>query len=168
MGESLVDAVFDKLGALDQEKKAEKNKVRKHGVGIAGDTGNRKHCAQYKGAMEVMVACVWDEDVGRPIAEPLACKDLGNDQTAAQGSLAYKAAFERAGFLAESLIQTETDNTDHAQLGMRNFISDVQKGVPTAKQRAIVENCYRHLTVLEEQAAMTAAFAGDEVDPHTQ
>ena len=61
------------------------------------------------------------------------------------------------------LLQCETDNTDHAQLGMRNFISDVLKDVPLESRRAIVENCYRHLTVLEEQAAMGAAFSGDEV-----
>eukprot|EP00966_Prymnesium_polylepis_P320462 7376848-Prymnesium_polylepis.1 len=112
--------------------------------------------------MEVMVACVWEDGVG-PVAEPLACKDLGNDQTALQGSLAYKAAYERGGFSAEQLIQCETDNTDHAQLGMRNFISDTLKDVPAEKRRAIVENCYRHLSVLEEQACMTAAFPGDEV-----
>ena len=158
----LIDAVFDKLGALDQEKTAEVNKARKHGVAIAGDTGNRKHCAQYKGAMEVMVACVWEEGVG-PAAQPLACKDLGNDQTAQQGSLAYKAAFDRAGFTGDQLLQAETDNTDHAQLGMRNFISSCLSSVPEKKRRAIVENCYRHLTVLEEQAAMSAAFPGDEV-----
>ena len=77
--EKLVDGAFDKLGALDQELSAAANKVRKHGVAIAGDTGNRKHCAQYKGAMEVMAACVWEAAVG-PVAKPLACKDLGNDQ----------------------------------------------------------------------------------------
>ena len=163
IGETLIDSVFDKLGALDLEKRAEENKARKHGVAIAGDTGNRKHCAQYKGAMEVMVACVWEDGVG-PVAQPLACKDLGNDQTAQQGSLAYKAAFDRGGFTAEQLIQAETDNTDHAQLGMHSFISDVLKDVPVEKRRAIVENCYRHLTVLEEQACMRAAFPGtDEV-----
>eukprot|EP00966_Prymnesium_polylepis_P205248 4756310-Prymnesium_polylepis.1 len=118
INEALIDGAFEKLGALDQEKRAAVNKARRHGVAIAGDTGNRKHCAQYKGAMEVMVACVWEEGVG-PVAEPLACKDLGNDQTARQGSATYKAAFDRGGFTAEQLIQAETDNTEHAQLGMR-------------------------------------------------
>ena len=162
INEALIDGAFEKLGALDQEKRAAVNKARKHGVAIAGDTGNRKHCAQYKGAMEVMVACVWEEGVG-PVAQPLACKDLGNDQTARQGSTAYKAAFDRGGFTAEQLIQAETDNTEHAQLGMRNFIADALKDVPPEKRRAIVENCYRHLSVLEEQACMRAAFPGDEV-----
>ena len=160
--EKLVDAAFDKLGALDMEVRAKANKVRKHGVAIAGDTGNRKHCAQFKGAMEVMVACVWEDGVG-PVAEPLACKDLGNDQSALQGSLAYRAAFDRAGFTPSMLLQAETDNTDHAQLGMRNFIADVLKGVPPERRRALVENCYRHLAVLEEQGAMAAAFPNDEI-----
>ena len=84
-------------------------------------------------------------------------------QTAHQGALAYKAAFDRGGFSPEMLLQAETDNTDHAQIGMRSFIADVLKDVPLEKRRAIVENCYRHLTVLEEQAAMGAAFPGDEI-----
>lgn len=62
------------------------------------------------------------------------------------------------------LLQVETDNTEHAQLGMRKFVEAVLLADPTTKKgRAIVENCYRHLTVLEEQAAMAAAFAGDEI-----
>eukprot|EP00966_Prymnesium_polylepis_P208718 4835727-Prymnesium_polylepis.1 len=39
---------------------------------------------------------------------------------------------------------------------MRNFISHTLKDVPAEKRRAIVENCYRHLSVLEEQACMVA------------
>ena len=160
---ALVDGAFDKLSMLDQENSAEAAKLRKHGVAIAGDTGNRKHCAQYKGAMEVMVQSYWEEGVG-PTAKPLACTDLGNDQTAQQGHLAYKAAFDRAGLTAKMLLQVETDNTEHAQLGMRKFVEAVLLADPTTKKgRAIVENCYRHLTVLEEQAAMAAAFAGDEI-----
>ena len=59
---ALIDAVFDQLGALDQEKAAEVNKARKHGVAIAGDTGNRKHCAQYKAQWRRWChACGWRE-----------------------------------------------------------------------------------------------------------
>ena len=109
------------------------------------------------------MSCVWVEGVG-PVAQPLACTDLGSDQTAQQRSLAYKAAFDCAGFIGEQLLQCETDNTDHAQLGMRNFVASCLSSVPAqAKRRAIVENCYRHLPVLEEQAAMSVAFPGDEV-----
>ena len=57
----LVTSAFEKLGALDMEQRAAQNKQRKHGVAIAGDTGSRKHAAQYKGAMEVRDGYVYLE-----------------------------------------------------------------------------------------------------------
>eukprot|EP00966_Prymnesium_polylepis_P331794 7387361-Prymnesium_polylepis.1 len=79
-----VSTAFARLGALDLEARQEKNRSDVHGHAIASDTGNRKHMAQYKGAMEVVALTCWDAELGKPVSVPIACKDLGNNQTAQQ------------------------------------------------------------------------------------
>ena len=158
LNQAFVDDAFAKLGALDAEKRQGVNSNDKYYHAIASDTGNRKHCAQYKGAMEVVALTRWDAKQNKPISEPIACKDLGNNQTALQGCQALRAVHAREGLRREKCTQVAGDSTEHAYQQRTQFV----KGL-ASNDKATVENCYRHLIVLEEHAAMEAAFPGDEI-----
>ena len=160
-----VDQAFHKLGAMDAEDLAAELAKDLHSWAIASDTGNRKTLSQYDGAMELMSLTRWRGkrgEKGEPFTSPLACKDLGNNQTARQGCAALLAAFERAKLQASKLSQVEGDSTEHAEQQRRKFITALEQ-LGLQAGRAIAENCYRHLTVLEEKAVMEAAYPGAEV-----
>ena len=156
---SLVPPAFSKLGIMDREARVGRNKADPHMKSIAGDTGADKTKSQYHGAMELIAMCSWALDQSGPICEPIACTDLGGDQSARQGKAAYTAAIEREGITADKLSSLETDNTDHARMTLEGVVATLDP----ATCRAIIEGCYRHLTVLEEKAAMDAAFPDEEV-----
>ena len=147
------------VSIMDREVRVERNKADPHMKSIAGDSGADKTKSQYHGAMELIVMCSWALDQSGPICEPIACTDLGGDQSARQGQAAYTAAIEREGITADRLSSLETDNTDHARMTLEGVVAKLD---PT-ELKAIVEGCYRHLAVLEEKAAMDAAFPDEEV-----
>ena len=165
LNNAFVDSAIAKLGALYAEARHKVLSVDTHCHSIASDTGNRKHMAQYKGAMEVVALTRWDSSQCKPVSEPLACKDLGNNQTALQGCAALLAVHKRAGLRPEKCIQAAGDSTEHAHQQRVKFLNKLsqQGGVAPDQVRSQAENCYRHLTVLEENAAMEAAYPGEEV-----
>jgi hypothetical protein len=129
---------------------------------VAGDTGADKTKAQYHGHMELIVLCSWL--LGQVVCEPIACTDLGGDQSSKHASEVYLAALEREGVAVDRLTSLESDNTDHARMGLEGVLASL----PKEACLAIVEGCYRHLTVLEENGAMEAAFPDEEVVNYTR
>ena len=63
---------------------------------------------------------------------------------------------------ADKLTSAEGDSTEHAHQQRCKFIAELEK-LGLKPNRALAENCYRHLAVLEESAAMNAAFPGEEL-----
>ena len=125
-----VDHAFHKLGVMDAEDLAAEHAADLHSWAIASDTGNRKTLSQYNGAMELMSLTRWKGkpgEKGEPVTSPLACKDLGNNQTARQGCAALLAAFERAKLQALKLTQVEGDSTEHAEQQRRKFITALEQ-----------------------------------------
>ena len=77
-------------------------------------------------------------------------------------TLACQAVYQREGLRPEMLSQLGGDNTDHA-LQQRGRTAEFLAALSGKPSRAMVENCYRHLCVLEEKAAMAVSFQQDEV-----
>ena len=163
---SLAKDAFEKLGEVDRQRKVERNSREKHAVAVASDTGAAKTSSQHKDAMEVMALSRWSSELredGRvrgAVTEPLACRGLGHDQGKRNGMEALLAAIQAVGVKPELLTQVEGDSTDHAIQQRSGFIDGLVLKGKLRDGRAIVENCFRHLIVLEENAAMEAAFPG--------
>ena len=163
---SHVDEAFSKLGALDAEDRANANATDRHSFSVASDGGSDNNVKTvYKGAVELAAVTRWKGapgECGEPVTSPLACMDLGNNQTAKQGCAALLAMFVRAGLQADKLTSVEGDSTEHAHQQRCKFIGELQR-LGLKVDRALAENCYRHLSVLEEKASMDAAFPGEEL-----
>ena len=163
---SHVDEAFGKLGALDAADRAATNATDRHSWAIASDGGSDNNVKTvYKGAVELAAVTRWRGaagERGEPVTSPLACMDLGNNQTAKQGCAALLAMFVRAGLQAGKLTSAEGDSTEHAHQQRCKFIAELEK-LGLKVDRALAENCYRHLSVLEEKASMDSAFPGEEL-----
>ena len=177
INEILAKQGVNKLGVYDKELASARFHGDEFRFALASDGGSCQGKAQYHGSVEVAGRSGWDNTL-RPdgtrvgsFTEPIGCRDLGADSSEKNGTDMLLWLIQDLDMPPEMLSQLEGDSTPHAVNQREDTLTALENGfvglagllkkLPTGQ--AVAENCYRHLTVLEENDANEAAYPKKEI-----
>ena len=100
---------FLKMGLLDSRAAALKNKEADAPWAFAADGGNKGV------AVNIIAASVWDAELGKPVAQPIACAHLNADQSSHNCAETVNRTLAEAGLQPARCVQGMSDGASAAQ-----------------------------------------------------
>jgi hypothetical protein len=140
------------LGAADDRAEAKLTREDKAPWAFGADGGTKGGRA-----MNMIAKSVWNFELGKPRAEPLACSDLHRDQSAKNATATCERAFARAGLDPALCCAGISDGADAATQEIGGALDGQhEKSGRSGERLSMHEYCCIHGIALEENAGLDA------------